>query len=416
MPKLLRITTVPISLHKLLQGQFAYMQEKGFEVFLASSAGKEIHTIEEEIGLKVHILPLKRNISLLNDIKALWATYILIKRIQPDIVHTHTPKAGLIGMLAARLAGVPICMHTVAGLPLMEAKGLKKKVLEITERITSFCATQIYPNSFALQNYMLQHKLVSKSKAKVIANGSSNGIDFSHFDPNCYKPAAKERLKASLFISNHDFVYTFIGRLVGDKGINELVEAFTQLTKNRTQSVVIERSRNEVEVLEGAGVRTSPLSFGEGLGVRLLLVGTPEPELDPLSPETQQQLKKNPHIIQVGWQEDVRPYLAISDVFVFPSYREGMPNVVLQAGAMGLPQIVTDINGSNEIIILGENGIIIPAKQVEPLYAAMYELMLNYEKRNYMSQNARKHIANRFEQKVVWEALLNEYYKLINEK
>ncbi len=388
MPKLLRITTVPISLHKLLKGQFAFMQQNDFEVFLASSEGKEIEVIEKETGIKVHILPLKRNISLLNDLSALWATYRLIKELKPDIVHTHTPKAGLIGMMAAWLARVPIRMHTVAGLPLMEATGLKKSVLEMTERITSFCATHTYPNSFALQNYMLQHKLVSKSKAKVIANGSSNGIDIAHFDPNCYKPAAKERLKATLNIDDKDFVFTFIGRLVGDKGINELVEAFTQLTKFRTLS--------EVEV-------------SEGTGVRLLLVGTPEPELDPLSPETQRQLKENPHIIQAGWQEDVRLYLAITDVFVFPSYREGMPNVVLQAGAMGLPQIVTDINGSNEIIRLSENGIIIPPKQVVPLYEAMQELMLNNEKRSLMSANARPLIANRFDQKVVWDALLEAY-------
>ena len=152
--KLLRITTVPISLYKLLQGQFNYMQQKGVEVVLASADGKEIPRIEAETGLKVHRLPLTRTISPVTDLKALWQTYTLIKQHKPDIVHTHTPKAGLIGMLAAKLAGVPVRMHTVAGLPLMQANGVKRIVLNFVERLTSWAATGVYPNSFALSEFM----------------------------------------------------------------------------------------------------------------------------------------------------------------------------------------------------------------------------------------------------------------------
>lgn len=205
------------------------MQQNGFEVYLASSKGKEIEAIEKETGLKVHILPLKRPISLLNDLKALWATYRLIKQIQPDIVHTMTtPKAGLIGMMASCLAGVPLRMHTFTGLIFPSKQGLFQKLLIKMDQLLCLCATHINPEGAGVKNDLVKFKITSKTLT-IIANGNVNGIDLSHFDPTCYKPAAKERLKTSLNINENDFVYTFIGRLVGDKGINELVEAFTML-------------------------------------------------------------------------------------------------------------------------------------------------------------------------------------------
>ena len=390
-PKLLRITTVPLSLHKLLQEQVNYMQKKGFEVILASADGKEIKAIEEETELRVNILPFIRKIAPFQDLKALWHTYKLIKKERPDIVHTHTPKAGIVGMLVAKIVGVPIRMHTIAGLPLMEAKGFKRILMVAVEKLTSWSATKVYPNSFVLQDFIIKNGLAPKHKLKVIANGSSNGIDTAYFDYKYYKEVIKDRLKEQLHISPNDLVFTFIGRLVGDKGINELVEAFEKLL-NETPFT----SRR---------VR-------DGLKLKLLLLGDQEESLDPLKTETTKAFKENKQIITTGWVEDVRPYLAITDVFVFPSYREGMPNVVLQAGAMGLSQIVTDINGSNEIIIEGKNGVIIPPKDTNALFEAMQQ-MLNLELRKKLSKNARQLIVDRFEQKVVWEALLEEYQSLL---
>ena len=389
-PKLLRITTVPISLHKLLQGQANYMQKQDFEVVLASAAGKEIKAIEKETGLKVNIVPLTRKISPLQDLIALWHTYKLIKKEQPQIVHTHTPKAGIIGMLAAKLAGIPIRMHTIAGLPLMQATGAKRKVLDRVERITSWAATNVYPNSYDLAEFIRNQKLAPNKKIKVIAQGSSNGIDTSHFHSKCYKEGVKNRLKEQLGLQDTDFVFTFVGRLVGDKGINELIKAFDKLQNQSSFSL-----------------RTT------WNGVKLLLIGDEEPILDPLHSKTKKIIKENKQIITTGWVEDVRPYLSISDVFVFPSYREGMPNVVLQAGAMGLPQVVTNINGSNEIIINDENGIIIPVKDTTALFKAIKEIHTNTKLRNKLATNARELITTRFEQKVVWEALLAEYKRLL---
>lgn len=391
MSKLLRIATVPVSLHILLKGQFTYMQQNGFEVFLASSEGKEIELIEKETGIKVNTLPLKRNISILNDLKALWATYILIRNIKPDIVHTLTPKAGLIGMVASCLARVPIRIHTFTGLIFPSKKGIFQKLLIKMDQLLCLCATHINPEGQGVKNDLISYKITSKP-LNIIANGNVNGIDISHFNKNQFSNEAIQTLKQQFNIQPNDFVFCFIGRLVGDKGINELVTAFQNLS-----------------------IKT-PLSLGDGLRVRLLLVGTEEPELDPLLPETQKIIKENPHIIIAGWQDDVRLYLAISDVFVFPSYREGMPNVVLQAGAMGLPQIVTDINGSNEIIIHKKNGLIIPKKNTDALQSAMLELIKNPDLKTKLAQNARKMIVERFDQKMVWEALLHEYQQILAQK
>ncbi len=383
--KILRITTVPISLYKLLQGQPKFMIQNGFDMLLASADGTEIPKIEQETGLKVNILPLTRKISPITDLKALWKTYKLIKQTQPDIVHTHTPKAGIIGMLAAKLAGVPVRMHTVAGMPLLETTGIKRQILNLVEKLTYKSATGVYPNSFGLKKIILKNDLTCPEKLKVLANGSSNGIDLSYFNPELYSETHKQTLRNDLNISNNDFVFSFVGRLVTDKGINELINAFVRLQKNYNH-------------------------------IKLLLVGNEEPDLDPLNPKVKKEIKTNISIITTGWVDDVRPYLALSDVFVFPSYREGMPNVVMQAGAMRLASIVSDINGCNEIIENKKNGIIVPVKNSHALFEAMRELLTQKELLLKLQNNARPSIQSRFDQQLVWQAILDEYRKQLNQK
>ncbi len=217
----------------------------------------------------------------------------------------------------------------------------------------------------------------------MIANGNVNGINTTYFNPELYDFKENEALKSKLNIKESDCVFIFVGRIVGDKGINELVKAFDQLSKeNRT--------------------------------IKLLLVGPLEEDLDPLETQTQSIISSHDQIISVGYQNDVRPYFAIADVLVFPSYREGFPNVVMQAGAMGLPSIVTNINGCNEIIKDEENGLIIPVKNSEAIYKAMKKLLEDTELKNKLQQNARNRITELYEQKIVWEALLNEYKRLEN--
>ena len=378
--KLIRITTVPISLEKLLSGQLSYMNL--FYDVVAISADKEnLEKIGKSQEVAVFPLEMTRKITPLKDILAVVRLFLFLKKTKPFIVHSHTPKAGLVGMLAAKIAGVPHRLHTVAGLPLLEITGSKRKLLDFVEKFTYACATKVYPNSFGLKKIIVENKYCKVNKLNVLANGSSNGIDTFYFNPELFTAEQNLNLRKELGISAEDFVFVFVGRLVADKGINEMIAAFELLQKDHPKA-------------------------------KLLLVGDYEADLDPLLPNTLERIHSNSSILAMGFQSDVRPYLALSDALVFPSYREGFPNVVMQAGAMGMPSVVTNINGCNEIIVEGLNGIIIPVKNEKAIMEAMLIMIENKELYQQMKQNARTMIVSRYEQQVVWEAVLEEYKKL----
>ena len=382
-PKLIRITTVPVSIAGLLRGQHRYMTQQGFEVVGVSSSGKELDEVSKSEGVRTEVVEMTRILSPVKDLKSLWQFYRFCRKEKPTIVHSHTPKAGIVGMMGAWLARVPIRLHTVAGMPLMEATGAKRKLLDLVEKMTYGFATKVYPNSQGLYDFIVEGNYAKPKKLHVIANGSSNGIDTSFFSLNTVSEETKQQLRQELGIKDNDFLFVFVGRMVGDKGLNELVAAF-------------------------------PTIHEKNINAHLLLVGYFERELDPLLPQTEEVISNHPNIHAVGFKSNVKDYFAISDALVFPSYREGFPNVVMQAGAMGLPSIVTDINGCNEIIEVGTNGIIIPPKDVIALKNAMLEMIENKELYNHLKSNAREMITSRYEQRVVWEALLEEYKRLID--
>lgn len=380
--KIIRITTVPQSLKILLKGQHRHMTDHGFDVLGVSSAGQDLEEVTQNEGIRTQTIEMTRTIAPLKDFKALWQFYKLCKKERPTIVHSHTPKAGIIGMLGAKLAGVPIRLHTVAGLPLLESTGNKRELLDFVEKITYSSATKIYPNSFGLKEIILQEQFCEPEKLKVIGEGSSNGIDVAHFSPEQVSTNQQEALKTKLGLQENNFVFIFVGRLVRDKGVNELIRAFSQIQREN---------------------------------VRLLMLGKFEEELDPLEEGTRHEIENNPAIVYAGYQNDVRSYFAIADALVFPSYREGFPNVVMQAGAMGLPSIVTNINGCNEIVVEGKNGTIVPPKSTEAIQTAMEKMGQDTAWRNELASNARKMIVDRYQQHMVWEALLKEYEALIKE-
>lgn len=378
--KLIRITTVPISLGGLLQGQSKFMSQF-YEVVGISSDKENLEKVGAKEEIRVIPVNLTRKITPIQDLKALITLYKILRKEKPFIVHSHTPKAGTIGMMAARMAGVPHRLHTIAGLPLVEATGLKRILLNAVEKLTYSCATKVYPNSVGLQEIVLDHKFTNAKKLKVIGHGSSNGIDTSYFDPSLYSTATKLDLRKKLKLTDDDFVFVFVGRLVGDKGINELIAAFKKILEEHTN-------------------------------VQLLLVGNPEEELDPMLPETEEFIFKSDKVIATGWADDVRPYFAISDCLTFPSYREGFPNVVMQSGAMGLYSIVSDINGCNEIVKEGVNGTIIPTKNTEALFNAMKHVLDNKEKFATEKGVYREMIKKRYERSFIWNELLKEYQEL----
>lgn len=378
--KIIRVTTVASSLKILLKGQLSYMNQF-YEVIGVSSKDPQLPEVTELEGIRTKGIDMTRKITPFKDLRAVWQLYIYFRKEKPAIVHTHTPKAGTLGLLAALLARVPNRLHTIAGLPLMEATGKKRILLNTVEKITYACATKVYPNSKGLDTFVKQEKFTKPSKLKVIGEGSSNGVNIKHFDPSLFSDNDKNRLKESLHIDNDEIVLIFLGRIVNDKGIHELVDAFVNISK---------KYKN----------------------VTLIVGGTPEKELDPIRPETENILNTHPKIKLAGWIEDVRPYLAISDVMVFPSYREGFPNVVMQAGSMGVPVIASDINGSNEIIISGENGVIVPVKNTELLEKAISEF-IERDFNRYSAEKCRQMIIDRYDQRLIWQLLHEEYESLL---
>lgn len=375
--KLFRITTIPLSLNILLKGQLSFLNQY-YDVTGISGYDENLKEVKDREKIKIHRVDFKRAISPLHDFVSLFTLYFYFKKERPTIVHSITPKAGLISMIAAKLAGVPIRMHTFTGLVFPTRTGWMKKLLIQMDKLLCYCATNIYPEGKGVQHDLINYK-ITKKPLKILANGNVNGIDLEYFNPSLYSEQNYKKLRDQLNILHDDFVFIFIGRMVKDKGINELVSAFQNLNKPK---------------------------------FKLLLVGPLEKEQDPLLPETVLLIENTYNIISVGFQRDVRPYLAISDVLVFPSYREGFPNVVMQAGAMELPSIVTDINGSNEIIINNENGIVVPVKNVLLLQNAMEKIYKDVNFRTKLKNNSRKMIAHRYQQNVVLEALLDEYQTL----
>ncbi len=383
MHKIIRVTTIPKSLGGLLRGQLKFMSQYYHVIGISGKGGDRLDKVAREEEVPVIPVEMTRKITPIQDLRAVYQLYKIFKKEKPDIVHSHTPKAGTLSMLAAKLAGVPHRLHTIAGMPLLEVTGAKRTLLDIVEKLTYSCATMIYPNSFGLKEIIIKNKYTKPKKLKVIGNGSSNGIDISHFDPELYSEEDCIALRTELKIDPADTVFIYLGRLVKDKGINELVAAFKRLNQENSNS-------------------------------KLLLVGIFENDLDPLFPEVEQEIKTNPDIIFAGWQSDVRPYFAISDILGFPSYREGFPNVVMQAGAMGLASIVTDINGCNEIIEDGVNGIIIPPKDEESLYVSLKKLVEDKELLFKLSSKSRTMIVDRYGRQSMWESILEEYKTLLS--
>lgn len=381
-PKLIRITTVPLSLEKLLEGQLGFMNQY-FKVTGVSSEQERLVAFAKQEGVASFCLPMTRKITPLRDIRSVWKLYRFLKRENPQIVHSHTPKAGIVGMFAAYLAKVPIRLHTVAGLPLTETTGWKRIILNAVEKWTYRFACRVYPNSQGLYDFIIEEKFTSENKLKIIGNGSSNGIDTTYFSKKHFSEEELKVKKQALGISSLDFVFIFVGRIVKDKGINEMVAGFTKLSSNNPHSV-------------------------------LLLVGSFEDDLDPVSEVTNRLISENSKIIPTGFQEDVRIYFALSDALIFPSYREGFPNVVMQAGAMSLPAIVSDISGCIEIIVQYENGIIIPSKNEFAVFDAMEKLIADPELYESMREKSRSMILSRFNRQEIWQALLDEYRMLQN--
>lgn len=377
--KIIRTASLSWSLYAFLGGQLRFLNDH-YEMMTIGSDDPELKDLARREGIKSIAVNIERTISPVKDLISIYKLYLVFKKEKPYMVHSMNPKAGLVSMIAAYFARVPKRVHTFTGLIFPTKKGIMKQLLLSTDKMICKFATHIYPEGNGVKNDLKNNK-VTKKQLRVIANGNINGVNLDYFDPKLFTKVKSLELAAEIGIQPKDFVFVFIGRLVNDKGVNELVTAFDQLVS-------------------------------EHKNTKLILVGSHEGESDIIPQATSRTITNNKHIIELGHQYDVRPYLAIASALVFPSYREGFPNVVLEAGAMGLPSIVTDINGSNEIIIPEYNGTIIPSKDTEALEQAMRWFLDNPDGVAALAKESRKHIQQKFDRTFVWQEVLKEYKRI----
>lgn len=381
--KIIRITTVPMALRYLLNGQMRFMSDNGFDVLMISSDGKELKEVIENEHCRHQVVPMTRKITPFRDLRCLWQLIRIFRKEKPDIVHTHTPKAGLLGMMAARLSGVKIRIHTVAGLPLMVETGLRYQLLKITEKLTYASATHVWPNSQSLYDFILSQRLTNEKRLRVIGKGSSNGIDLNRFTVYALNAQKIEEVKTSVAWTNSLHYLLCIGRLVRDKGIIEAVAVFKLLHQNEPD-------------------------------VRLILIGDYEKDLDPLPAETMGDIEKHPAIIHIPWTNAVEYYMHIADFFLFPSHREGFPNVLLQAGAMGLPIICSRIAGNVDLVKHGETGLLFnTANETEMLEQLQYA-RANTVYMQEMASRLKALIQEHYRRENIWGNLLEAYKSLVN--
>ena len=376
MLKLFRVTTTPLTFNLLLKNQLRFLSHY-FEVYAISNDEKLLYDYARNEGVNCFGVVIKREISLFNDIITLFRFYFLFKNKSPNIVHTSTPKSSLLSMIASWMCGTKIRIYQVTGLRYESEYGIKRFILKQMEKITCFCATHIIAESKGVYELIYKDNLTNKN-VSIVSNGTLNGIDTEYWSQSNISSSQKNALITELNVL-HCFIFVYVGRIVKDKGIEELVNAFVLLQSKTNKNV------------------------------KLLLVGNFELSTNSLKSRLIEQISSNSNIIFTGFQDDVRKYLSISNCLVLPSYREGFPNVCLQASSMGIPIIMTDVCGSDELIN-EHSGYMINKYDYQQLCLAMLKMLKNYNKFN--SGIIRNNIINNYKQDVVLNDLLDFYRRL----
>lgn len=381
MPRIFHVTTVPLSL-RFLAGQVGFMRERGYEVHAVAAPGGMLDDFGAREGIEVHAVPMSRRIDPARDLAALGRLIALFRRHRPDIVHAHTPKGGLLGTMAASIAGVPVRIYHMRGLPIATATGARRRLLATTERISCGLATRTIAVSPSLRARALSLELARAQDVRVLLGGSGNGVDSRvRFHPAVAR-ARRAAERDRLGLARDAEVIGFVGRLVRDKGIVELEAAWRAVRAAR------------------------PRAF-------LVLVG-PEEREDPVPSRVLASLRADPRVRMVGFTEDMPTAYAAFDLVVLPTYREGFPNVLLEAGAMGLPVVATEVDGCVDAVVHGETGVLVPARDAAALGAGIAGYLERPDLARAHGLAARRRVEERFDQRRLWEALEATYRELLD--
>lgn len=375
--RLVSLTTSAMSGLWLQGGQLPFLRDSGIDVIAVASPGPELRQLATRDRIAVFAVPMSREISPIADLVSLVRLWRLFRRLQPQIVNAGTPKAGLLGMIAARLAGVPVRIYTQRGLRLETCSGWRLWLLTMTERLACSCADRVLFVSPSLRSTCLQRKLVREAKAVVIGSGSSNGVNAERIIGRRNSAEVRE-IAARYRIAPGTPVVGFVGRLTKDKGVRELAAAFTLVRR-------------------------------EHPGARLLVVGDFE-DGDPVEAETVSALKSDPAIMITGFVNDASAYYHVMSVLAFPSHREGFPNVPLEAACAGLPSVGFAVTGVVDAIQHGVTGTIVTLGDVAALASAISGYLADRTLRQRHGTAAKERALRDFPSSRIWTGLLDLYH------
>jgi len=369
------LVTTPLTYQRLMRGHLAYMRNAGLDVTAVSSPGPELDEAATREGVATEVVAMQREISLVADARSLYQLVRLLRRRRPDVVNAGTPKAGMLGMIAAKIARVPVRIYTLRGLRAETLEGTLGTVMSITERLTSWCATEVIAVSHSLSETYVQRGLAPEGKVKVLGGGSSNGIDPTRF---AFAGSDRDRIRSEVGIATSAPVIGFVGRLVQDKGIDELIDAFEQVQK-------------------------------EVPDAQLLLIGSYE-DGDPVKDATRTAIAQSDAIHMTGTVPDASRYYSAFDVMALPSLREGFPNAPLEAAAAAVPTVGFDATGTRDAVVDGQTGALVPIGDVAALAEHLASYLLEPAKRIEHGERAAKRVHAEYRSERIWQ-LLEENYR-----
>ena len=380
--KICRTATVAYYMVAQLKRQAEYLRDNGMEVLLVSSDGPELSELAVGRGLEHSIIEIPRAISPWRDLRAFVRLLTLFLRHRFDIVHSTTPKAGLLTAVAARLAGIPVRLHTFTGQQWVTLSGPTRILSRFADKVIGALNTRCYADSSSQADFLIDEGIIPAHKIDVIGHGSLAGVDLERFDAAHISDTERSSMRHSLSIPPDAMVFVFIGRVTRDKGIRELLSSFSILQS-------------------------------EDYNAELLLIGPLDEECGGIGSISREEVERCPKVHYIGYVKNPEQYLAISDVMCLPSYREGFGTVVIEAAAMGVPTIGTRINGLTDAIADHESGILVPPRDTEALHDAMKEILENPDLLLRLKQSAKQRCERLFDAKTVNNLVYQEYERLL---
>lgn len=378
--RLCKIVTVPLTFTWFLRKQIERILEAGIDVALVSSPGRDLDELCSSLPVRCFRIPMERKTAPMHDLRALLALTRYFRRERFDIVHSYTPKAGLLTALAGRAAHVPVRIHTYTGQVWVELHGIMRWMTRESDKLIAQLNTHCYADSYSQRNLLVDELIVDAQKISVLGEGSVSGVDLERFNPSLPTWKRAETRK-QLGIAETSLVVIFVGRVTRDKGVTELIEAF----------------------------RTLQQFYKD---VDLVLVGPYESIRDTLPTEILKEISANAHIHSVGFTSCPEEYLAIADIFCLPSYREGFASVIIEAGAMNLPSVATRVTGLIDSVVDGETGILVPPKDPMAVARALKKMIESADLRQRMGWAARQWVVQHFDARVINRAVVDEYFRL----